>query len=65
MQSLYSKTYSKRRESKHDDDEVNCVSEEHQHIDVCDGTVLGMDQIVEEPFHGKVDLHEAMKKQTV
>lgn len=54
-----SATYSKGRESKDNDHEVNCVSEEHQHIDVCDGAVLRMDQIVEELFHRKVDLHEA------
>lgn len=62
IQPFYSKTYSKGRESKHNDHEVDCVSKEHQHIDVRDGTVLRMDQIVEELFHRKVDLHEAMKK---
>lgn len=55
---LSSKTYTKRPESKHNNDKVDCVSEEHQHIDVCDCTVLWMDQVMEELLHRKVDLHE-------
>lgn len=55
-------TYSKGPESKHNDDEVNRVSKEHQHIDVRDGAVLRMDQIMEELPHREVDLHEATTK---
>lgn len=57
-----SKTYTKRPESKHDDDEVDCVSEEHQHIDVCDCAVLRVDQVVEKLPHGKVQLQKPVKK---
>ena len=56
------KTYTKRPESKHNDDEVDCVGEEHHHIDVCDGAVLWMDQVMEELPHGKIDLHEPAEK---
>lgn len=58
----FNQTYTKGPESKHNDDEVNCVSEEHQHIDVCDCTVLRMDQVIEELPHRKVDLQEPTKK---
>lgn len=58
----YFKTYTERPESKHDDDEVDCVSEEHQHVDVCDRAVLWVDQVIEELTHRKVDLHEPTKK---
>lgn len=56
------KTYAKRPESKHDDDEVDRVGEEHQHVDVCDCAVLRVDQVMEELPHGKVDLHEPAEK---
>lgn len=49
------KTYTKCPESKHDDDEVNRVSEEHQHIDVGDCAVLWMNQVIEKLPHGKID----------
>lgn len=54
----FEKTYTEGPESKHDDDEVDGVGQEHQHVDVGDGAVLGMDQVVEELSHGKVDVHE-------
>ena len=57
-------TYTKRPESKHDDDEVDGVSEEHQHIDVCHCAVLRMDQVIEELPHGQVDLHEPTKNRS-
>ena len=57
-------TYTKRPESKHDDDEVDGVSEEHQHIDVCHCAVLRMDQVIEELPHGQVDLHEPTKSRS-
>lgn len=56
------KTYTKRPESKHNDDEVDRVGEEHHHVDVCDCAVLWMDQVMEELPHRKVDLHEPAEK---
>lgn len=60
-----SQTYTKRPESKHDDDEVDCVSEEHQHVDVCDGAVVRVDQVIEKLSDGKVDLHEPVMKRNI
>lgn len=51
-------TYTKRPEPEHNDDEVDGVGEEHQHVDVRHGAVLRMDQVEEELPDGKVDSHE-------
>lgn len=50
------KTYTKGPESKHDDDEVDRVGEEHQHIDVRDRAVLWVNQVIEKLLHGQVDI---------
>lgn len=56
--SLRDQTHPKGGVSKHNDDEVDCVSKKHQHVDVRDCAVLWVDQVMEELPHGKVDLHE-------
>lgn len=58
-------SYTKRPESKYDDDEIDGVSEEHQHIHVCHCAVLWMDQVIEELPHGKIYLHEPIKSKLI
>lgn len=53
------KTYAKSPESKHDDDEVHGISEEHEHVDVSDSTVFRVDQVVEELADGQVEFHSS------
>lgn len=53
-------THTKGPESKHNDDEVDGVGQEHQNVHVCDSTVLWMDEVVEELPDGNVDLHESV-----
>lgn len=57
-----SKTYTKGPEPKDNDDKVHSVGEEHQHVDVCDSTVLRMDQVIEELLHGKIDLQKPAER---
>ena len=56
-------TYAESPESEHDDDEVYGVGEEHEHVDVGHGTVLRVDQVVEELADGLVEIHASAKNQ--
>lgn len=57
----WSTSYSKGPEAEDDDDEVHGVGEEHQHVDVGDGAVLGLDQrpeeVEERPVESKAPAH--------
>lgn len=57
--------YPKSPESKNDNDEVNGVSEKHQHVDVGHCAVLGVNQVVEKLTNGRVDLKSPGKKKCV
>jgi hypothetical protein len=52
-------TYPKSPEAEDDDDKVNSVGQEHEHIHVCHSTVLWVDQVVEELTDGDVDLQSS------
>lgn len=54
---LATRTYPKSRKTEEDDDEVDGVGQEYEHIDICQSAVLWMDQVVEELTNGQVDLH--------
>ena len=42
-----SMTYPESPKTKHNDDEVHCICEEHQHIYISHSTVVWMNKIVE------------------
>lgn len=48
-------TYPKGPETKDDDDEVDDVSQEHERIDICGCSVLGVQDVMEETPQGLID----------
>lgn len=46
--SRYIHTHSKRPETKHDDNKVHDISEEHQSVDISGSSVLSMQDVVDE-----------------
>lgn len=55
-----SPTYPKGPEAEDNDDEVHGVRQEHKHVHVSDGTVVGVDEVVEELPDGHVELQGPM-----
>lgn len=55
-------THPKSPEPKDDDDEVHHVCEEHECIDICGGSVLGMEDVSEESIRGSVDTLHSTKE---
>lgn len=55
-------THPEGPKAKDDDDEVNSVSQEHQHIYVSHGAVVWVDEVVEELFDGHIYLQSPAKQ---
>lgn len=54
--SRWSSTNPESPKSENDDDEVDRVGQEHEHVDVGHGAVLRVDQVIEELPNGNVDI---------
>lgn len=54
-------TYPEGPKAKDDDDEVHSVSQEHKHIYVGHGTVVWVDEVVEELSDGHIYLQSPAK----
>lgn len=57
-----SQTYPKGPEAKDDDDKVNSVSQEHEHIHVGHSTVVWVDEVIEELSDGHIYLQSPAKQ---
>lgn len=53
-------TYPEGPEAEDNDDEVHGVRQEHKHVHVGDGAVVGVDEVVEELPDGHVELQGPM-----
>ena len=58
----WSPTYPKGPEAEDDDDKVDGVCQEHEHVHVGHGAVVGVDEVVEELSDGHVELQGPVRQ---